>query len=149
MGRRNVTWIAIGACLLWLVEVVTAGAGPTGAARTTEIYPLGDSITVGVAPPQPTPGGYRSFLDEALAEAGVAHHFVGSTTANPSTTLTAADLEHHDGHSGYRIEQVDLDLDGVAGAYDDGDGDPTTWAVDVTEATPNVLTFALFVSADV
>src|SRR3954451_18177222 len=38
---------------------------------------------------------------------------------NPSVTLTANGQDHHDGHNGYRIDQVAADLDGVAGGSDD------------------------------
>jgi hypothetical protein len=38
-------------------------------------------------------------------------------------------------------------LDRMIGAYDDGDGDPSTWLVDVTEAAPNALVSGLLIPA--
>ena len=38
-------------------------------------------------------------------------------------------------------------LDRMVGAYDDGDGDPSTWLVDVTEGAPNAAVSALLVPA--
>jgi hypothetical protein len=38
-------------------------------------------------------------------------------------------------------------IDRMIAATDDGDGDPSTWSVEVTEATPNALVFALVVEA--
>jgi lysophospholipase L1-like esterase len=78
------------------------------------IWPLGDSITVGASAPQHAPGGYRTGLDQLLGEAGVAHHFVGTWSANSSPTLDLQDQARHDGHGGYRVDQVRRDLDGLA-----------------------------------
>ena len=38
-------------------------------------------------------------------------------------------------------------LDRLIGAYDDGDGDPSTWLVDVTEDNPNASVYGLLVPA--
>ena len=77
------------------------------------MWPLGDSITYG-ASAQPAPGGYRTSLDQMLTRAGIDHQFVGSWTANSSPTLDLENENHHDGHGGYRIDQIRRDLDGNA-----------------------------------
>lgn len=104
-----------------LVAVAAAFVSAVGApARTPmRIWPLGDSITFGFSAPQPTPGGYRTALDQLLGEAGIAHHFVGNWLANSSVTLDAQDQARHDGHNGYRVDQVRSDLDGLADGSSD------------------------------
>lgn len=105
-----------------VLGAAVAGLVPARAANgPLQIWPLGDSITVG-ASAQPTPGGYRTSLDQLLTHAGVAHHFVGSWTANSSATLDLGDQAHHDGHGGYRIDQILADLDGVAHGSSDVGG---------------------------
>jgi lysophospholipase L1-like esterase len=70
-------------------------SGPT-------ILPLGDSITDGYS----TPGGYRIKLDQDF---GGNVQFLGSQTNGPSTLPD----KHNEGHSGYRIDQIDGDLNGI------------------------------------
>lgn len=90
-------------------------------AATTRIWPLGDSITIGVSSPTSTPGGYRSALDQLLTHDGFGHLFVGTSTSNPSPTLASDGQTRHDGHGGYRVDQVLRDLEGIAhGTSDDG-----------------------------
>ena len=68
-----------------------SGLVPARAAgRPLQIWPLGDSITVGSSA-QPSPGGYRTSLDQLLTREGVGHHFIGSWTANSSATLDLDD----------------------------------------------------------
>jgi lysophospholipase L1-like esterase len=97
-----------------------ASKGATDAAGV-RIWPLGDSITIGVSWPTSTPGGYRAALDQILTHDGFDHLFVGTSTVNPSPTLSSDGQVRHDGHGGYRVDQVVRDLDGVArGTSDDG-----------------------------
>jgi hypothetical protein len=77
------------------------------------IMPLGASITSGSGG---TPGGYRDRLYTDLHDAGYSFTFVGSSTENPSTLLTQASQTHHEGHPGYRIDQVANNLDGNDGS---------------------------------
>lgn len=72
-----------------------------------EIMPLGDSITEGAG----VAGGYRTELQQRLTAAGVNFEFVGSQVSNPSTALGATGRVTHEGHSGYRIDQVSAGLD--------------------------------------
>src|SRR5262245_50352644 len=73
------------------------------------IMPLGDSITYGLGG---TPGGYRDRLYTDLQNAGFSFTFVGSSTENPSRLLSQAGQTHHEGHSGFRIDQIANNLDG-------------------------------------
>ncbi|NEB79829.1 SGNH hydrolase [Streptomyces sp. SID14478] len=67
------------------------------------IMPLGDSITDGFTP---YPGGYRVGLWQRLAAGGYTVDFVGSQSNGP------AELGDHDheGHSGWRIDQLDANI---------------------------------------
>ncbi len=69
--------------------------------------PLGDSITDGV----PVAGGYRTQLFNDLSGASRSFNFIGSATDNNSTTLINAGQIHHEGHSGFRIDQIAGNLD--------------------------------------
>jgi lysophospholipase L1-like esterase len=84
------------------------------------IWPLGDSITLGAGVPDP--GGYRDPLDRTLRLDGVGHKFLGTWTQNPSATLLADGEAHHDGHGGYRVDQVLTDLTGFANGKTDNGG---------------------------
>lgn len=66
------------------------------------ILPLGDSITDGFG----TPGGYRIKLAQNF---GGNLKFAGSQSNGPANLAD----KHHEGHSGYRIDQVDGDLKGL------------------------------------
>lgn len=63
------------------------------------IMPLGDSITDGVG----FCGGYRAPLYKMLANAKYNVNFVGSQTDNAPAWLPQP---NHEGHSGYRIDQI-------------------------------------------
>jgi lysophospholipase L1-like esterase len=78
------------------------------------IMPLGDSITYGYGPvyPQTIPGGYRTRLYSDLSTAGFSFTFVGTVSENPSPLLSQAGQTHHEGHSGYRIDEIANNLDG-------------------------------------
>jgi lysophospholipase L1-like esterase len=76
-----------------------------------QILPLGDSLTDGFQ----VPGGYRTELDQDLVHAGISFNFVGSQTDNASSILSAANETHHEGHSGYRIDQIYNNLTGNDG----------------------------------
>jgi lysophospholipase L1-like esterase len=73
-------------------------SGPT-------ILPLGDSITDGFT----TPGGYRIKLSQDF---GGNVQFEGSQSNGPANLPD----KHNEGHSGYRIDQIDGDLKGIVSA---------------------------------
>ncbi|MEU3644006.1 AbfB domain-containing protein [Lentzea sp. NPDC034063] len=89
-------------CALGVLGGVATAAESNGGTR---ILPLGDSITDGFN----VPGGYRINLWRALAGAGHLTDFVGNQVNGP------ADLPDHDheGHSGWRIDQIDAIVAGV------------------------------------
>ncbi|WP_236028199.1 AbfB domain-containing protein [Paractinoplanes lichenicola] len=86
--------------LALILVLATAPAAPAQAATTggTRILTLGDSITDGFN----VPGGYRIALWRTLTGAGHRVDFTGSQANGP------ADLpdRDHEGHSGWRIDQV-------------------------------------------
>jgi lysophospholipase L1-like esterase len=116
--RLAVAVAALASAAIGLVPIGAAGgfapADATSLPRPLRIWPLGDSITVGFSEPQSSPGGYRTVLDQVLSQVGTAHRFVGSWSTNSSVTLDLRDQSHHDGHNGYRVDQVRRDLDAVA-----------------------------------
>ena len=75
------------------------------------IMPLGDSITFGAG----GSGGYRDQLFDGLTAAGRTFEFIGSAGGNPSAALTVASQVNHEGHSGYRIDQIANNLSGADG----------------------------------
>jgi lysophospholipase L1-like esterase len=121
MPTRWVTRAAALVSALLLVGVVLSAPG-NAAPAPLRIYPLGDSITYGLSPKNASPGGYRAVLDVALTQSTMPHLFVGTSVANATPTLNRRNQAHHDGHIGYRIDQVDADLDGLAGGSDDNGG---------------------------
>ena len=64
-----------------------------------KVLPLGDSITYG----QGAPGGYRAPLYQDLINGNFNVNFVGTQNNNPVTWLSQT---NHEGHSGYRIDQI-------------------------------------------
>ncbi|WP_234009924.1 GDSL-type esterase/lipase family protein, partial [Streptomyces sp. SA3_actF] len=106
LSRRGFLLVGAGAA-----AGVAFGARPAAADVPGEsnggvrVMPLGDSLTDGFTP---CPGGYRIGLWRRLAEAGYTVDFVGSLANGP------AELGDHDheGHSGWRIDQLDAQLDG-------------------------------------
>lgn len=82
----------------------------TPPAHKLQIMPLGDSITEGSG----AVGGYRTRLQQRLQTAGINFEFVGTQVTNPSTALGATGRITHEGHGGYRIDQIDDNLNGLA-----------------------------------
>jgi lysophospholipase L1-like esterase len=97
---------AAGLGLALAAGLTIAGATPALAESNggVRIMPLGDSITDGYN----VPGGYRIGLWQREANAGRAVDFVGSGFNGP------AELGDHDheGHSGWRIDQLDANIVG-------------------------------------
>lgn len=71
------------------------------------VYPVGDSITWGTT----TAGGYRSPLYQKLTQAGYEVDMVGSVKDFADKVLRDAGEEHHDGHSGWTILQIDRQIE--------------------------------------
>ena len=97
----------------WL-SIATSGAATPPPVR---IMPLGDSLTSGYSTPTYL-SGYRSQLYSLLAGAGYNVDYVGTQidTQNP-----AIQDPNHEGHGGYRIDEIDTGIAGWLSAVDDPD----------------------------
>jgi lysophospholipase L1-like esterase len=100
-------------CLISLLMLFVSVQEAEGGTAIGEIMPLGDSITEGYAG---TGGGYRDRLYFLLSNAADLFNFVGVLTNNSSGTLSANGQDHHEGHSGYRIDQLKGNLTGLVSA---------------------------------
>ena len=78
------------------------------------ILALGDSITLGASatPSQYAPGGYRDYLVKILNHYGHEVNMVGVVDLNPSAYLSQTSSALHAGFGGYRVDQLDANLDG-------------------------------------
>lgn len=77
-----------------------------------KIMPMGDSITAG-----DWTGGYRTPLGQALEKEGYKFQFIGSSTVNSRADwgpwLIKTHNEHHEGHAGFTITQIEGYRDGI------------------------------------
>lgn len=89
---------------------VLARPAATPIGHKIQIMTLGDSITHGT----PVAGGYRTRLQQRLTDAGFNFEFVGSQVDNASTALALSGRVTHEGHGGYRIDQIHDNLNGLA-----------------------------------
>jgi lysophospholipase L1-like esterase len=94
-----------------ILAIITA-AGLALAAEPVSIMPLGDSITAGSA------GGYRKALAQKLADV---YHCPITTVGSQTDSSLPPGLQAHEGHGGWRIDQLTDNLLGVnavdAGAH--------------------------------
>ncbi|WP_371777990.1 ricin-type beta-trefoil lectin domain protein [Streptosporangium subroseum] len=97
-----VTVVALGA----VIQTSVAGAESNGGVR---VMPLGDSITEGTQ----VPGGYRTGLWQRLASGRYTVDFVGSQFNGPG----GLGDHDHEGHPGWRIDQIDGNIAGWARTY--------------------------------
>ncbi|MFJ6982942.1 MULTISPECIES: GDSL-type esterase/lipase family protein [unclassified Streptomyces] len=102
--RRPLAALAVRAALPVLLSALAALVLPATTAHAesnggVRIMPLGDSITDGFN----VPGGYRADLWQYLAADGHRDDFVGSQSNGPARLGD----HDHEGHSGWRIEQID------------------------------------------
>ena len=72
-----------------------------------KIMAMGDSITEGNTGGGYIAGGYRQSLYAHMTGKGYNATFVGNSSTNPTSTLTATSNTAHNGYSGYRIDQID------------------------------------------
>lgn len=102
--RRRWAGILLGAVLTAALAVPGAGTAHAESNGGVRMMPLGDSITDGIT----VPGAYRTGLWRRFADGDYRVDFVGSLSGGP------AELGDHDheGHSGWRIDQIDA---GVVG----------------------------------
>ncbi len=90
-----------------------------GAAAPVRIMPLGDSLTSGYTVPTYL-SGYRERLVTLLTTAGYNVDYVGTQldTSNPALPSPNQD---HEGHPGWRIDQIDANIEAWLGAINDPD----------------------------
>ena len=91
--------------LFWLPLLATLSSAQTPPLR---IMPLGDSITDGTASGTSGYGGYRGTLFTLLTNAGYNIDYVGTLTNNGANIPDP----NHEGHSGWRIDQLDTNMAG-------------------------------------
>ncbi|MEU8385795.1 ricin-type beta-trefoil lectin domain protein [Streptosporangium sp. NPDC048865] len=96
------TTVALGA----VTQTSVAGAESNGGVR---VMPLGDSITEGTQ----VPGGYRIGLWQRLVSGRYTVDFVGSQFNGPG----GLGDHDHQGHPGWRIDQIDANIAGWARTY--------------------------------
>jgi len=113
--RTHTTWwsAALAAVLMAAAVIVTtaiAGVPPGAGTAVAEsnggvrVMPLGDSITDGLV----VPGGYRIGLWQRFTTGGYKVDFVGSLSNGPASLGD----HDHEGHSGWRIDQIDANIVG-------------------------------------
>ncbi|GAA2615909.1 hypothetical protein GCM10010411_58700 [Actinomadura fulvescens] len=117
----------------------TASPAVAAAPPPLRVMPLGDSITQGYAPvdtadgvPPGTNGGYRTDLWQLFRADGRAVDFVGN--ADPVGPERLGDKDHQ-GHGGFRIDQISGGLDRPCGDMNKGEN-VRKW---VTLAQPDVV----------
>ncbi len=90
----------------WGSRVAAAATQPyrpcPGAGEPCRILPLGDSLTWGIG----YDGGYRVALFELARAAGKSITFTGSLQNGPALAAGVAFPRHHEGRSGWKIEEV-------------------------------------------
>src|ERR1700754_4804927 len=104
MGNRlrTLTLTVAGAALALAVGMVATGTARAESNGGVRIMPLGDSITDGLT----VPGGYRISLWPKLNTTTTKIDFVGSLSNGPSQLGD----HDHEGHSGWRIDQLDTNI---------------------------------------
>jgi lysophospholipase L1-like esterase len=108
--RTRTRWLAAAAAAAITVAVAMqmgiASAESNGGVR---VMPLGDSITDGLT----VPGGYRIGLWQRLTAGHYTVDFVGSLSNGPASLGD----HDHEGHSGWRIDQIDANIVGWLQTY--------------------------------
>jgi len=89
----------------------------TAQSAPLRIMPLGDSITDGTNAGTAGRGGYRGTLYDSLTTAGYNIDYIGSLSNNGALL---ADV-NHEGHSGWRIDQLDANIEGWFNTMEDPD----------------------------
>src|SRR5262245_23348621 len=98
---RRLTLAALSAVMIAIIPLLsgTASAESNSGVR---LMPLGDSITDGFN----VPGGYRVNLWQRFVSGGRVVDLVGSGFNGPA----ALGDHDHEGHSGWRIDQIDANI---------------------------------------
>ena len=108
-------WLAAALAPTLAVAVLATGAAMKANVAHAEsnggvkVMPLGDSITDGLT----VPGGYRIGLWQRFTANGYKVDFVGSLSNGPASLGD----HDHEGHSGWRIDQIDANIVGWLTTY--------------------------------
>ncbi|MDG6101543.1 RICIN domain-containing protein [Dactylosporangium aurantiacum] len=106
---RRLAAAGFGLALAAGLTLATTGPAHAESNGGVRVMPLGDSITDGYN----VPGGYRINLWQRLAAGGYTVDFVGSGFNGPASLGD----HDHEGHSGWRIDQIDANIVGWLQAY--------------------------------
>src|SRR5215212_886022 len=108
--RTGARWPAAAAVVVVMTAAVALHATAANAESNggVRVMPLGDSITEGTQ----VPGGYRNGLWQRFTANGYRVDFVGSQFNGP----TALGDHDHEGHPGWRIDQIDANISGWLGS---------------------------------
>ncbi len=102
----------VGLALAVLLTACAWTCGPAPArATTTYMAPVGDSITDGSA----VPGAYRTDLWTLMTGGGHTIGYLGSLSNGPASLPD----KDHEGHSGFRIDEIAAGINGWMGGYPD------------------------------
>ena len=107
--RRRFTAATLAVAVVVLGTVLGAGVAGAESNGGVRVMPLGDSITEGTQ----VPGGYRIGLWQRLAAGGYRVDFVGSQSNGPASLGD----HDHEGHPGWRIDQIDANIVGWLSTY--------------------------------
>jgi lysophospholipase L1-like esterase len=114
--RRQKRWfsalVSAGAALAMTIGLVATAGTQSAAAESNggvKVMPLGDSITDGIT----VSGAYRTGLWQRFVAGGYKVDFVGSLSGGPA----ALGDHDHEGHSGWRIDQIDANITGWLQTY--------------------------------
>lgn len=104
-------WIGAAVGLICAAALLSTGIGIANAESNggVRVMPLGDSITEGTQ----VPGGYRIGLWQRLASNGYRVDLVGSQSNGPASLGD----HDHEGHPGWRIDQIDANIVGWLNTY--------------------------------
>src|SRR4051812_2880034 len=109
--RLRSRWLTAVALTVALTGIGTTTAPVPASAQSNggvRVMPLGDSITEGTQ----VPGGYRIGLWQRVTNGGYRVDFVGSQFNGPASLGD----HDHEGHPGWRIDQIDANITGWLGA---------------------------------
>ena len=101
-ARRILTAVTVGVAVLAATVLVQTGNANAESNGGVRVMPLGDSITDGIT----LPGSYRTGLWQKFVAGGYTVDFVGSLSNGPSSLGD----HDHEGHSGWRIDQIDANI---------------------------------------
>ncbi len=107
--RSWLTALVLAAAMLVAGAAIRPGTASAESNGGVRVMPLGDSITFGTG----DPGGYRIGLWQRFVANGYRVDFVGSQSNGPASLGD----HDHEGHPGWRIDQIDANITGWLQTY--------------------------------